>query len=305
VALVGYCQEGDEQILIYEYMPGGTVRESLYGTAKARNNPISWRTRLDIALNAAEGLEYLHTGCVPAIIHRDVKSSNILLSANMMAKVADFGLSKAVVNENVSHVSTLVKGTAGYLDPEYYTMQKLTTKSDVFSFGIVLLELICGRQSLDTTLHDQMEWNIGEWVKPHVAAGDINNIIDKAMGDNYKLESIWKVAEIAVMSIQPVGVNRPTMRQVVSDLREAIDTETSTQSYDGSSISMQSDPSFAPTVARPPTATTMARSDNNNHHIPGSNPHVRYISSPSETDKLQTNFPSSSSPDIMGMPYAR
>jgi hypothetical protein len=127
----------------------------------------------------------------------------------------------------------------------------------------------------------------------------------KAMGDNYKLESIWKVAEIAVLSIQPRGVNRPTMRQVVSDLREAIAMETSMQSYDGSSISMQSDPSFAPTIARPTTATTMARNNTNNHHIPGSNPHVRYMSSSSETDNLQTNFPSSSSPDIMGMPYAR
>jgi hypothetical protein len=141
-------------------------------------------------------------------------------------------------------------------------------------------------------------------VKPHVEAGDINNIIDKAMGDNYKLESIWKVAEIAVMSIQLHGVNRPTMRQVVSDLREAIEMETSMQSYDGSSITMQSDPSFAPTIARPTMATTMAR-NNNNHHIPGSSPHVRYMSSSSGTDNLQTNFPSSSSQDIMGMPYAR
>ncbi|KAH9544829.1 hypothetical protein CY35_12G015600 [Sphagnum magellanicum] len=303
VALVGYCQEGKEQILIYEYMPCGTVREALYGTSKAHNNPLSWRARLDIALNAAEGLEYLHTSCVPSIIHRDVKTSNILLSANMTAKVADFGLSK-VVNENVSHVSTVVKGTIGYLDPEYYTRQILTDKSDVFSFGIVLLELICGRQSIDTTLCDQMEWNIGEWVKPHLEAGAINNIIDKAMGDNYKLETIWKVAEIAVMSIQPFGVNRPTMRQVVSDLREAIAMETSMQSYDGSSISMQSDPSSAPTIASP-TATTMARNNNNNHHIPGSSPHVGYMCSPSETDKLQTNIPSSSSPDIMGIPSAR
>jgi hypothetical protein len=141
-------------------------------------------------------------------------------------------------------------------------------------------------------------------VKPHLEAGAIHNIIDKALGDNYKLESIWKVAEIAVMSIQPFGVNRPTMRQVVIDLREAIAMETSMQYYDGSSISMQSDPSFAPTIARP-TATTMARNNNNNHHIPGSSPHVRYMSSPRETDKLQTNIPSSSSPDIMGMPYAR
>jgi hypothetical protein len=141
-------------------------------------------------------------------------------------------------------------------------------------------------------------------VKPHLEAGDINNIIDKAMGDNYKLESIWKVAEIALLSIQPLGVNRPTMRQVVSDLREAIEMETSMQSYDGSSISMQSDPSFAPTIARPTTATTMAR-NNNNHYIPGSSPHVRYMSSSSGTDNSQTNFPTSSSPDIMRMPYAR
>ncbi len=124
------------------------------------------------------------------------------------------------------------------------------------------------------------------------------------MGDDYKLESIWKVAEIAVMSIQLHGVNRPTMREVVNGLREAIEMETSMQSYDGSSITMQSDPSFAPTIARPTMATTMAR-NNNNHHIPGSSPHVRYMSSSSGTDNLQTNFPSSSSQDIMGMPYAR
>ncbi len=141
-------------------------------------------------------------------------------------------------------------------------------------------------------------------MKPRVEAGDINSIIDKAMGDNYKLESIWKVAELAVQSIQPHGVNRPTMRQVVSDLREAIEMETSMQSYVGTSISIQSDPSFAPTIARPTTATTMAR-NNNNHHIPGSSPHVWYMSSSSETDNLQSNFPSSNSPDIMSMPYAR
>jgi serine/threonine protein kinase len=305
VALVGYCQEGKEQILIYEYMPSGTVRESLYGTAKARNNPISWNTRLDIALNAAKGLEYLHTGCVPSIIHRDVKTSNILLSANMTAKVADFGLSKAVINEGVSHISTVVKGTTGYLDPEYYTRQKLTDKSDVFSFGVVLLELICGRPPIDTTSDDRMEWNIGEWVKPHIEAGAINNIIDKAMEDNYMLESIWKVAEIAVMSIAPIGINRPTMRQVVSGLREAIEIQTNMQSsYDVSSGSMQSNACFAPTIAKP-TTTTMAR-NNNNNHIQGSSPLFQCTSSSSETNHLQTNFQASSSnPNVMDIPYAR
>ncbi|KAH9544693.1 hypothetical protein CY35_12G008700 [Sphagnum magellanicum] len=290
VALVGYCQEGKEQILIYEYMPSGTVCESLYGTAKARNNPISWNTRLDIALNAAEGLEYLHTGCVPSIIHRDIKTSNILLSANMTAKVADFGLSKAVANEGVSHVSTEIKGTTGYLDPEYYTLQQLTDKSDVFSFGVVLLELICGRPPIDTTLDGRMEWNIAQWVKPHIEAGAINNIIDKAMEDNYMLESIWKVAEIAVMSIAPFGINRPTMRQVVSGLREAIE--------------IQSNACFARTIAKP-TTTTMAR-NNNNNHIQGFSPLVQCMSSSSETNHLQTNFQASSSnPNVMDIPYAR
>ncbi|KAH9544711.1 hypothetical protein CY35_12G009200 [Sphagnum magellanicum] len=304
VALVGYCQEGKEQILIYEYMPSGTVRESLYGTAKARNNPISWNTRLDIALNAAEGLEYLHTGCVPSIIHRDIKTSNILLSANMTAKVADFGLSKAVANEGVSHVSTVVKGTTGYLDPEYYTSQQLTDKSDVFSFGVVLLELICGRPPIDTTLNDRMERNIADWVKPHIESGAINNIIDKAMEDNYMLESIWKVAEIAVMSIAPFGIYRPTMRQVVSGLREAIEIQTNMQSsYDVSSVSMQSNACFAPTIAKP-TRTTMAR--NNNNHIQGSSPLVQCTSSSSETNHLQTNFQANSSnPNVMDIPYAR
>ncbi|CAK9258910.1 unnamed protein product [Sphagnum jensenii] len=303
VALVGYCQEGKEQILIYEYMPSGTVRENLYGTAKACNNLISWNTRLEIALNAAEGLEYLHTGCVSSIIHRDIKTSNILLSANMTAKVADFELSKAVVNEGVSHVSTVVKGTTGYLDPEYYTTHQLTDKRDVFSFGVVLLELICGQPPLDTTLDDRKEWYIAERVKPHIEARAINNIVDKAMEDNYMLESIWKVAEIAVMSIAPFGINRPTMRQVVSGLREAIEIQTNMQSSsDISSVSMQSNACFAPTIAKP-TTTAVAR--NNNNHIQGSSPLAQCMSSSSETNHLQTNFQASSSNPIMDIPYAK
>jgi hypothetical protein len=127
-------------------------------------------------------------------------------------------------------------------------------------------------------------------VKPHIEAGAINNIIDKAMEDNYMLESIWKVAEIAVMSIAPFGINRPTMRQVVSGLREAIE--------------IQSNACFAPTIAKP-TTTTMAR-NNNNNHIQGFSPLVQCMSSSSETNHLQTNFQASSSnPNVMDIPYAR
>jgi hypothetical protein len=139
-------------------------------------------------------------------------------------------------------------------------------------------------------------------VKPHLEAGAINNIIDKAMEDNYMLESILKVAEIAVMSIASFGINRPTMRQVVSGLREAIEIQTNMQSsYDVSSVSMQSNACFAPTIAKP-TTTTMARNDN---HIQGSSPLLQRMSSSSETSHLQTNFQASSSNPIMDIPYAR
>ncbi|KAK0594896.1 hypothetical protein LWI29_001676 [Acer saccharum] len=109
---------------------------------------MSWKERLHIAVDAAQGLEYLHCGCKPPIIHRDVKTANILLDEKMQAKIADFGLSIYVLHENESHVSTAVAGTVGYLDPEYYMSNRLTEKSDVYSFGIVLLELITGQRAV-------------------------------------------------------------------------------------------------------------------------------------------------------------
>ncbi|CAN5951258.1 unnamed protein product, partial [Sphagnum jensenii] len=225
VSLVGFCQEGEEKILVYEFMKFGTLREHLYGTEKAIREPMSWKTRLSIALDAAQGLEYLHEGCIHPIIHRDVKSSNILLSSKLVGKMADFGLSKLTTVEGASHVSTIVKGTAGYLDPEYYMSQQLTEKSDVFSFGIVLLEIICGRQPINTALQDRNQCNIGEWAKPHLEADDIHSVIDKALDNKFNIESVWKVAQIAMMSIDHHGVNRPSMRQVVRNLRDAIAME--------------------------------------------------------------------------------
>ncbi|CAM6003170.1 unnamed protein product, partial [Sphagnum balticum] len=225
VSLVGYCQEGREQILIYEYISNGTIRESLYGTPQAISNPLDWRTRLNIALNAAQGLEYLHTGCSGQIIHRDVKTSNILLSDKMVAKVADFGLSKMTMEDDASHISTVVKGTAGYLDPEYYTKQQLTDKSDVFSFGIVLLELISGRPPINKSLHDENQWNIGQWARPYYDSGDIHAIVDKALNNDFKVESMWTVLETAMLSIKPTNEFRPTMQQVVCDLKKAIEIE--------------------------------------------------------------------------------
>ncbi|XP_049934265.1 probable LRR receptor-like serine/threonine-protein kinase At4g29180 [Nymphaea colorata] len=133
---IGYCDDGKQMVLIYEYMANGNLRQRL---SDERADALNWQQRLRIAFGAATGLEYLHSGCTPAIIHRDVKSSNILLNANFEAKIADFGLSKSVISSSVTHITTAVAGTAGYLDPEYWCTGKVTEKSDVYGFGVVLL----------------------------------------------------------------------------------------------------------------------------------------------------------------------
>ncbi|KAJ7295433.1 hypothetical protein O6H91_Y189100 [Diphasiastrum complanatum] len=146
VGLIGFCYEQGEQMLVYEYMSNGTIREHIF--SKDSSEDFHWRRRLEIALGSAKGLSYLHELANPPIIHRDVKSANILLDDKLVAKVADFGLSK-LVDDGKAHVSTQVKGTMGYLDPEYYMTQQLTDKSDVYSFGVVLLELVTARQPIE------------------------------------------------------------------------------------------------------------------------------------------------------------
>ncbi|GMP27537.1 hypothetical protein CsSME_00003481 [Camellia sinensis var. sinensis] len=162
VQLLGCCCENDQQILVYPFMSNGSLQDRLYGEA-AKRKTLDWPTRLSISLGAARGLLYLHTYAGRCVIHRDVKSSNILLDHSMCAKVADFGFSKYAPQEGDSGASLEVRGTAGYLDPEYYSTQHLSAKSDVFSFGVVLLEIISGREPLN--IHrPRNEWSLVEWV---------------------------------------------------------------------------------------------------------------------------------------------
>ncbi|KAI3447623.1 hypothetical protein Pfo_004288 [Paulownia fortunei] len=226
VQFLGYCQEDGKSILVYEFMHNGTLKEHLYGPL-THERGISWIKRLEIAEDAAKGIEYLHTGCVPSIIHRDLKTSNILLDKNMKAKVSDFGLSKLSV-DGASHVSSVVRGTVGYLDPEYYISQQLTERSDVYSFGVILLELISGQEAISNESFGINCRNIVQWAKLHIENGDIQGIIDPAL-HGYDIQSMWKIAEKALMCVQPHGSLRPPISEVIKEIQDAIAIEKGAQ----------------------------------------------------------------------------
>ncbi|XP_010264105.1 PREDICTED: probable LRR receptor-like serine/threonine-protein kinase At5g48740 isoform X1 [Nelumbo nucifera] len=218
VSLEGFCHESKQQILIYEYLSGGSLADNLYGS-NSKNVTLSWVRRLKIAVDAAKGLDYLHNGSNPRIIHRDVKSSNILLDSEMNAKVCDFGLSKQISQADVTHVTTVVKGTAGYLDPEYYSTQQLTEKSDVYSFGVVLLELICGREPLCHSGNPD-SYNLVLWAKPYLQAGAFE-IVDDCLKGTFDMESMRRAASVAARSVERDASQRPTMAEVLAELKEA------------------------------------------------------------------------------------
>ncbi|PKI32529.1 hypothetical protein CRG98_047073 [Punica granatum] len=221
VPLIGYCEEENHCILVYEYMHNGTLRDHIHDAVKQKN--LSWLARLTIAEDAAKGLDYLHTGCSPSIIHRDVKTSNILLDIHMRAKVSDFGLSRQA-EEELTHVSSVARGTVGYLDPEYYANQQLTEKSDVYSFGVVLLELISGRKPVSGEDYG-VDWNIIHWARSLIRKGDVLSIVDPILAGSFKIESIWRIAEIALQCVEQHGVSRPRMQEIVLAVQDAIKIE--------------------------------------------------------------------------------
>lgn len=226
VSLLGYCNETREVMLIYEHMSKGSLRDHLYGPS-VENSQLTWKTRLKITLDAAQGLEYLHLGCTPKIIHRDVKTANILLDGSLTGKVADFGLSRMTIDGQATHVTTAVKGTFGYLDPEYYNTQTLTEKSDVYSFGVVLLEIICGRPPIDLKLREE-DVNIIRWATPYILdddVGKIREIIDKRLDGRFDMKSIFRVAKVAMRCVQVERSSRPSMSEVVAELKEVIKIE--------------------------------------------------------------------------------
>ncbi|KAF7814188.1 putative LRR receptor-like serine/threonine-protein kinase [Senna tora] len=251
VSLIGYCEEGGVRALIYEYMANGNLREHL---SDKNPNALKWKERLQIALDSAYGLDYLHNGCKPPIVHRDLKTSNILLNENMQAKIADFGLSRTFKNEIDSHISTRPAGTFGYLDPEYQTSGNLTRRSDVYSFGIILLELITGQPAVrregDTFNH------IIQWVTPKLENGDIHSIVDPRLQGNYSANSAWKFVDIAMSCTAKSAIQRSDISQIVVEVKECLALEMSTEknmrkTNSNSSLyinSMQFDSDFLPSA---------------------------------------------------------
>ncbi|GLJ34399.1 hypothetical protein SUGI_0691570 [Cryptomeria japonica] len=222
VGLIGFCTEKGEQMLVYEYIPNGTLRENLIGELT-----LDWARRLQIALGSAKGLNYLHELANPPIIHRDIKSTNILLDEYLNAKVADFGLSKLVADGGVnaggkSHVSTQVKGTLGYLDPEYYMTQQLSEKSDVYSFGIVLLELITARLPIEGGKY------IVRLVKEALDSGGIAWLQEDLMDPALKQDNLTGFGEflgLALSCVKELGAERPSMRGAVKELESIVEMQ--------------------------------------------------------------------------------
>ncbi|KAH6765757.1 Leucine-rich repeat protein kinase family protein [Perilla frutescens var. hirtella] len=213
VSLTGYCDEEGEQMLVYEFMPNGTLRDHLSSKAKV---PLTFSRRVKVALGSARGILYLHTEANPPIFHRDIKATNILLDSNFTAKVADFGLSRLAPLPELeggvpSHVSTVVKGTPGYLDPEYFLTHKLTDKSDVYSLGVVFLEMLTGMHPISHGKNIVREVNIA------YRSGMIFSIIDERMG-SYPSECVEKFINLALKCCLEETDARPTMAEVYREL---------------------------------------------------------------------------------------
>ncbi|KAL2453758.1 Leucine-rich repeat protein kinase family protein [Abeliophyllum distichum] len=227
VSLVGFCYDQGEQMLVYEYISNGTLRDSLSGKIGFR---LDWNRRLKIALDAARGLSYLHELANPPIIHRDIKSNNILLDDHFNAKVADFGLSKLMGDTGKGYVTTQVKGTLGYMDPEYYMTQQLTEKSDVYSFGVVMLELITAKAPIEHGKH--IVRAVQEAMGDPIGSENLDKILDPAMGLGSEVGGLKKFVNLAMSCVGESAADRPTMGEVVREIENILDSAPANKKMD-------------------------------------------------------------------------
>lgn len=226
VKLIGFCAEEDQRMLVYEYMPLGSLENHLFDLPPGRR-ALDWNTRMRIATGAARGLEYLHDKMTPPVIYRDLKCANILLGEGYHPKLSDFGLAKVGPSGDQTHVSTRVMGTYGYCAPDYAMTGQLTFKSDVYSFGVVLLELISGRKAIDET-RGPREQNLVAWARPLFKdRRKFPQMADPLMRGQYPVRGLYQCLAIAAMCVQ----EQPNMRPAISDVVTALNYLAS-QKYD-------------------------------------------------------------------------
>ncbi|KAK8930634.1 hypothetical protein KSP39_PZI017056 [Platanthera zijinensis] len=221
VKLIGYCSEGDDRLLVYEFMPKGSLENHLF---RRSAEPLSWAIRIKVAVGAARGLSFLHDA-ESQVIYRDVKASNILVDAAFNAKLSDFGLAKAGPTGDRTHVTTQVMGTHGYAAPEYVATGRLTARADVYSFGVVLLELLSGRRAFDKSKVG-VEQNLVDWAKPYL--GDkrkLFRIMDTKLEGQYPKKGAYTIANLALQCISHEPKQRPRMREVLTALQSLHDAK--------------------------------------------------------------------------------
>ncbi|CAI9105134.1 OLC1v1003992C1 [Oldenlandia corymbosa var. corymbosa] len=219
VKLIGYCCDDHHRLLVYEYMQSGSLEKQLFSRVC---NTLTWSRRMKIALDAAKGLAFLHTAA-RQIIYRDFKTSNILLDADFNAKLSDFGLAKDGPMGDQTHVSTRVMGTYGYAAPEYVMTGHLTARSDIYGFGVVLLEMLIGRRAMDKS-RPSREHNLVEWARPLLNHKKLLRILDPRMEGQYSTRTAMKVASLAYQCLSQNPKGRPDMSQVV-EILEAVQTK--------------------------------------------------------------------------------
>ncbi|CAO2819760.1 unnamed protein product [Amaranthus hypochondriacus] len=228
VNLRGYCNSPLSKLLIYDYLPGGSLDEALH----EKSELLDWDARLNIILGAAKGLSYLHHDCSPRIIHRDIKSSNILLDANLEARVSDFGLAKLLEDEE-SHITTIVAGTFGYLAPEYMQSGRATEKTDVYSFGVLVLEILSGKRPTDASFIEK-GLNIVGWLNFLVTEDRQREIVDQHC-EGVQQESLDALLSVAMLCVSSSPEERPTMHRVVQVLESEVMTPCPSDFYDSNS----------------------------------------------------------------------
>jgi serine/threonine protein kinase len=223
VKLIGYCLEDEQRLLVYEFMPRGSLENHLF-RRDSRVQPLPWSIRMKVCLNAAKGLAFLHNA-ETKVIYRDFKTSNILLDSDYNAKLSDFGLARDGPTGDRSHVSTQVMGTHGYAAPEYLATGHLTVKSDVYSFGVVLLELLSGRHAVDQN-RPSGQHSLVEWAKPYLTnKRRLLQVLDTRLDGQYSLSRAQKIANLALQCLTVEPRSRPTMDEIVTTLEQLQDSK--------------------------------------------------------------------------------